>query len=165
MTWRVAYTAPRAESRVREDITDTLGYQVYAPVELRVVVQRGRKVDVAKPLFPRYIFVRGHTGLGNIKGVSEILDGGVSDAWIDAMRKAEACGVFNRTTANASSFRVGERVRVSDGAFRGFDAVIQEFIAKLRSATARKRAKVLVSFMGRMTATEIDVTDLEKLTH
>jgi transcription antitermination factor NusG len=54
-------------------------------------------------------------------------------------------------------------VRVTDGPFAGFNALIIEFIAKMRSATASKRAKVLLNFMGQATRIDLPVTSLEKL--
>lgn len=175
--WHVVYVEPRYEADVREDMTK-LGFETYAPMENRWGAVRGRKVIIHRPLFPRYVFAavdhyRQDWGdLVHVDGVIDVLGRPDNDfappsyvpaSWIFAMQKAEQAGVFDRTVNNASKFKVGERVRVEDGPFSGFDAVIQEFIAKLKSATASKRAKVLVAFMGRMSAIEIDVASLGKM--
>jgi transcription antitermination factor NusG len=166
--WHVAYVETRCEIDVAEDIHDELGFPVFVPAERIWTVRRGRRVQACSPLFSGYVFPRVdpyREDWQQILGIDGVIDvlGRVPTAWVYAMQKAQDMGVFDRTVANASKFKVGERVRVSDGLFAGFNAIIEEFIAKLRSATASKRAKVLVQFMGRMSAIEMDVTALEKL--
>lgn len=177
--WHVAYTEPRAERHVTEAVRDELGFAVYGPAERLVEVRRGRKVDVERPYFPRYLFVevdpyrQEWQALLGIEGVIDVLGkpgageerlpSHVPLAWIEALRKAEELGIFDRTRRVPNRFKIGEHVRLSDGPFAGFNATIEEFIAKLRSAKAVKRAKVLVDFMGRMSSMEVDITALEKL--
>lgn len=172
--WRVAYTEPRAELQASRDIRETLGFDVYAPFEKLVVVRRGRRLDTARPYFPRYLFVavdphrQDWQPILDIDGIVDVMRNNgepsyVPSAQIAALRKAEEVGMFDLTAVNASKFEVGELVRISEGPFSGFNATIVEFMAKLRSATAKKRAKVLVDFMGRMTSTDLALTELEKL--
>lgn len=171
--WHVAVTAPRAELKARDNVIEGLGFDAYLPIE-RVRGKPGHE-PVERPLMPRYLFVavdhhrQDWRLLHDIKGVADILmtsddvPGYVPTSAIEAMRKAEEVGCFDRTTPWSTAFSIGEQVRVSDGVFSGFNAIIEEFVAKMRSATASKRAKVLVDFMGRLTSTEIDLTALEKL--
>lgn len=177
--WHVVYVEPRSEASVVADVGAELGFKVYAPMERHWSIVRGRKVEAARPLFPRYIFAavdpykQGWQDILDIEGVIDVLGrpnhndfalpSYVPSSWIEAMRKAEAAGVFDRTKNNASQFKEGERVRVEEGPFTGFEALIEKFIAKMRSTTARKRAKVLVGFMNQMIAIEIDVAALGKL--
>lgn len=169
--WLVAYTAPRAENRAKIGIEE-IGHEVFCPVEKLLVKVRGKMVETGRPLFSRYVFVRPRAGqwgdvLG-VDGVSDILRNNdaastVPGSWIDAMRKAEAYGVFDRTQGSPDPFRLGELVRVSSGPFAGHNVTIEKFIAKLKSTTAKKRAKVLLDFMGQQAKFDIDVCDLEKL--
>lgn len=177
--WHVAYVEPRYEREICKDIAKELGFDAYAPVEKRMVTYRGRRVEACRPLFPRYIFVgvdpykQGWQHLLDVDGVIDVLGrpellddrppSYIPAAWVEAMRRAEAAGVFDRTNVNGSQFKVGERVRVVEGPFTGFEALIQAFIAKVGSTRATKRARLLLAFLGRMSATEIDVTALEKL--
>lgn len=172
--WHVAYVEPRVERELVGTIKDELGFEAYTPLEQYRATIRGRRVDACRPVFPRYVFVACDPykdewqRLLDVDGVVDVLrndniPGYVPASWIMAIRKAEEAGVFDRIRPNASKFKIGETVRVSEGPFSGFHALIQEFIAKMRSTTASKRAKVLVAFMGRMSAIEMDVTALEKL--
>jgi hypothetical protein len=45
-------------------------------------------------------------------------------------------------------------VRISEGFFSGYHALVQEFIGKMKSSTASKRAKVALEYFGRMTTLE-----------
>lgn len=170
-TWLVAYTAPRAENRVKIGIEE-IGHEVFCPMEKLLTTIRGKRVETGRPLFSRYVFVRPRFGLWGsvltVDGVADILRNNdvvstVSSVWIDAMRKAEAYGIFDRTKGSPYPFQIGEKVRVSAGAFAGHNVIIEKFIAKLKSTTAKKRAKVLLDFMGQQAKFDIDVCDLEKL--
>lgn len=54
-------------------------------------------------------------------------------------------------------------MRISEGFFSGYHALVQEFIAKLKSSTASKRAKVAIEYFGRMTAVELPVHALDRI--
>lgn len=176
--WHVAYVETSSEIDVAEDINETLGFPVFVPAEKVWTVYRGRRVMACKPLFEGYIFPRVHpymqdwSRLRDIDGVIDVLGAPrdregipsyVPAPMIDALRKAQDMGVFDRTTAIPDGFKVGDSVVIGEGPFAGFTAEIRGFMAKMKSATARKRAKLLVQFMGRMCAAELDVTALEKL--
>lgn len=176
--WHVAMVETRGEIDVAEDIFDTLGFPVFVPAEKVWTVYRGRRVEACKPMFSGYIFPRVDPyredwgRLLDIDGVIDVLGrptgiaghpSYVPTVWVEAMRKAQDMGAFDRTKVAPNGFKINELVRVGEGPFAGFNAIITEFIAKMRSATARKRAKLLVQFMGRMSSIEMDVTALEKL--
>lgn len=170
--WFVAYTAPRAEQEAKRGIEE-IGHEVFLPVEkLRQKVESRRLWKVVeRPLFSRYIFVNTKGmdwgRIANVDGINDVLRNNdipstVPGSWVDALRKAESYGVFDRTQAT-QPFGIGERVRVSDGPFAGRNATICAFIAKFKSATAKKRAKVLLDFFGQKTSMDIDICGLEKL--
>lgn len=174
----VCYVETSSEIEVAEDIHDECGFPVFVPAERVWTVRRGRRVQACRPLFSGYVFPivdpyrQDWSRLKHVDGVIAVLgepateDGVpsyVPSAWVDAMRKAQDMGVFDRTTPLPDGFVIGEEVRISDGPFAGWNAEIAGFVAKMRSATAKKRAKLLVQFMGRMCSTEVDVTALEKL--
>ena len=174
--WHVAYVEPRHEFKTCDEIV-AAGFDAYCPAErLRGKPRLGpkRADPIIRPLFPRYLFVAfdpdrsDWTPLLRVDGVYDVLrNNGVPSripgAWVAALRKAEQVGMFDRTAHMPVMFKVGEQVRISDGSFAGFHAVIAEFVAKMRSTTARKRARVLFAFMGRMAAIDLPVTSLEKL--
>lgn len=174
----IAMVETKTEIDTAEDIHDTLGFPVFVPAERVWTIKRGRRVQACKPLFEGYIFPRvdpyreDWSRLRNIDGVIDVLGAprdreGVPShlpsAWIEAMRHAQNTGAFDRTKTEPDGYEIGEQVRISEGPFAGLNAEIQAFVAKMRSATASKRAKLLVQFLGRMTSMEMDVTALEKL--
>lgn len=173
--WHVVYTEPRAEKDVCASIAKDLGFGTFMPME-RFRPQPGAD-PVSRPLFQRYslievdpyredwqavLAVDGVVDVVRMAGCHDV-PGYVPASWVEAMCKAEAVGMFDRTTILPNHFQLNELVRVSDGPFAGLNATIIEFLAKMRSATASKRAKVLVSFMGRMAQAELPITSLEKL--
>ena len=172
--WYVAQVEPRGEVDVCKDIRAELALETYCPVERMWGVRRGKRIEIARPLIPGYLFVSFDRYLSKwqaierIDGVMGLLyegsePGRVPTAWVEATRHAESWGIFDRTKVAPNGFKVGDHVRLADGPFAGHHALIQEFIAKLKSATARKRARVLVSFMGRMASIELPVESLERL--
>lgn len=170
--WLVAYTEPRAELRAKDGIED-IGGEVFLPLEKisRQIQRRNLWKRIERPLFSRYIFVRPRLGqwarLLLIDGVVDILRNNdipstIPPTWIEALRKAEAFGVFDRTRGAPDPFKIGELVKISAGPFAGHSGIIEKFIAQMRSSTAKKRAKVLLNFVGQQARVDIDIRDLAK---
>jgi transcriptional antiterminator RfaH len=176
--WHVPHVRTGAEFEVADTIMDELSFRVFVPREQVWTVRRGIKVKSVRPVLPGYIFVevdpyrQDWQLILDIDGVIDVL-GAMADhdvpgyimpaAWIAAWQKMEAIGEFDKTSKLPNDFTVGEMVRISDGPFAGHEALITEFMAKMKSATARKRAKLAANFFGRMTTLDLPVTSLEKL--
>ena len=172
--WHIAYVEPRAEKDVCASIAKDIGFGVFMPME-RFRPQPGAPT-VSRPLFQRYVpievdpYREDWQAILDVDGVVDVLrmpgsdvPGYVAQAKINLLMRAEAVGIFDRTTVKPNHFQINEMVRVTDGPFAGFNALIVEFMAKMRSATASKRAKVLLNFMGQATRIDLPVTSLEKL--
>lgn len=169
--WLVVATAPRAEKDAAAEIAQA-GFDVFLPIERR----RGKpgRPMVSKPLIPRYVFVGVdlyRQDWGSIKHLDGVVDvmanngipSRVPTTIIEKLWKSEAYGGFDYTRAGPGLFEIGETVRIGEGIFTGFNATISKFVAKMRSSTAAKRARVLLEFMGAMREVDIDVCELEKL--
>ena len=150
------------------------GFATWTPHEKIKATPSRPHLPRYRPLLPGYLFVLFDHRLDawkripDLRGVSQILSNNglplrVPTAWIEALRYAEKVGEFDRTKVDPDGFKVGETVRIGEGPFVGHNALIQEFIAKMKSTTARKRAKLLFNFLGRMTMLDLPVTGLEKL--
>lgn len=177
--WHVVQVQPRQEFKVRDAIGDELGFPVFVPKERAWCVKRGLRVISLRPLFSGYDFVEVDPYrqdwqrlldvdgiidvLGRPRGDERRLPSWVKTRWITEMRHAEKIGLFDRTKPEPDGFAIGEAVRVTTGPFNGFHAAIVSFHARMKSATARKRAKIQLEFFGRMMSVEMDVMQLAKL--
>lgn len=146
-------------------------YPTYLPLEKRIVVIRGRKIKKERPLWPGYLPVqvtdkewgeiemedgRG-SGLRGSMGLLKDHAGNplkVPAAFMSAIIHAENVGCFDYTIK--SSFRENASVEVLHGPFAGF-------IAMVRSAAPRKRAKILLNFLGGKREFEIDTLSLREV--
>ena len=162
--WYTVQTKPRAEHQVRAAFAGK-GLTVYLPlVKVERVNPRARPVV---PLFPNYLFVHvdldavGQSAINWAPGVVRLVSFGsdpvaVPEAVIEHVKRRLA-EVEKSGELGLGLFRQGDHVRITTGPFRDLDAVFDQKL------TAKGRARVLVEFLGRLTATEIDLDALEKL--
>ena len=165
--WHVACVWSRMEFPAIKEI-EASGLEAYTPKSkhLRIIQKHGAgpKTTYERPLFPGYIFVRfdieaqeWYHPIMTADGVREILCNQqipmrVNAEVIDRFRRAEAAGVFDFSKP-ASTFREGDRVEVQDGPFAGI-------VGCVKSATARKRVRILMQFLGGATEADIDASYL-----
>jgi len=151
------------ETNVSDEIRK-LGYDIFSPQQSAVVIRRGRRMVVNSALFPGYMFVsfdreRDDWGLlADIDGVIGILKNAnnpvrVPTEEIERLRRAEDAGLFDFSNPSAN-FTVGQLVEIEgNGPFKGL-------IARIKSATAKKRVKVLLDTLATIT---IDPVFLKKI--
>jgi transcription antitermination factor NusG len=170
-SWIAVYVETGAEMDVQAELA-MAGRSVYLPLE-RINGKPG-KPHKLRPLFRGYVFAEvmvERDDWGDICGVKGVIDvlcqngkpWRIPSGAMSAIMRTEAYGGFDYRKSAKVPFDVGETVRIGAGMFSGFNAVIQKYVAKIRSATASKRAKVLLEFMGAMRSLEIDVCELERL--
>ena len=148
--WYVVVTHPNAELRAEGNLRRQ-GFSVYLPRYLKTRRHARRVETVARPLFPRYMFVsldlsrdRWRSVLSTF-GVQSLVFSGerpaeVAAEIVDAIRQRE--GEDGYIALNAPSLDPGARVRILDGVFE--DAVgIFERVAD------KRRVAVLLQLLGR----------------
>ena len=127
------------------------GYAAYLPKCLKWRRHARRKERVARPLFPRYLFVtldlvqqRWRPILSTI-GVCDLLRHGDAPApvpvgLVEEIQDSERHGALDQTRAH--KLRVGDEVRIASGAFA-------ELVGQVCEATDQGRVYVLLDLLGR----------------
>lgn len=140
------------------------GFETFVPLERSTVMRNGRRRELIRPLFGGYLFVRFDrssdewANIKHIQGVIDLLTDNdkfpirVPDAEIRKFQRWEEAGVFDFRRGR-SAFSEGDTVEIKEGPFAGF-------IAKVRSASPRKRVKLLLGALGELS---IDPTFLAKV--
>ena len=175
--WYVLRAISGKEAKVKEVLdavcaNTNLGnyvFQVLIPTEKVLAVRGGKKVVKERNLYSGYVFVEAIlTGeviheLTNTSNVIDFLRGREKGAAPERLREAEVMRMlgtadeFNTPTDEvACDYMVGETVKVNDGAFSGFSAVIEEVNPE------KKKLKVSVKIFGRKTPMELDIAQVER---
>jgi transcriptional antiterminator RfaH len=163
--WYAIQTKPHKEFMVRDALAHLEDVVAYLPaLSVKPVNPRARKV---RPFFPGYLFAYvdlARVGVSAIQwnpGIVRVLGGGdqpiaIPSHVIDGIR-GRVREVQQEESFALGRFRKGDRVRITTGPFEGFEAM---FDARLGGQT---RARILVEFLGRLSATEVDARYLEKV--
>ena len=159
--WYLVYAKPRQERAARENLARQ-GYAVYLPL-LRIPRRKmGQRVIRVEPMFPRYLFIyldREQDNWAPIRstiGVSKLVRFGpepspVPDSLIQALRERE--DVEGVQDLPLHTFEAGQRVRIEEGPFMGYDGI---FLAK----TSQERVLVLLDIVGKAARARVDLNQL-----
>jgi len=141
--------------------------EVLVPTEEVIEVRRGKKVTTERRFMPGYVLVRmemsdqGYHLINSINRVTGFLG---PQGRPMPMRDAEVNAILNRVQEGEDAprtlihFDVGEKVKVNDGLFEDFDAMVEEV------DDDNQRLKVTVSIFGRETPVELEYTQVTKQT-
>lgn len=148
------------EAGLEEEIDEVL-----VPTEEVIEVRRGKKVTSERRFMPGYVLVRmemsskGYHLISSINRVTGFLG---PQGKPMPMRDAEVNQILNRVEEgeiaprNLIRYDIGERVKVTDGPFEGFDGMVEEV------DESHSRLKVSVSIFGRATPVELEFTQVSK---
>jgi transcriptional antiterminator NusG len=159
----------KVAEQIRTAVTDAnLGEEideVLVPTEEVIEVRRGKKVTSERRFMPGYVLVRmemtnrGYHLISSINRVTGFLG---PQGKPMPMRDAEVNQILNRVEEgeaqprNLIRFDIGEKVKVTDGPFEGFDGMVEDV------DEAHSRLKVSVSIFGRATPVELEFTQVSK---
>ncbi|XXK31669.1 transcription termination/antitermination protein NusG [Rhodobacteraceae bacterium nBUS_24] len=141
--------------------------EVLVPTEEVIEVRRGKKVTTERRFMPGYVLVRmemsdqGYHLINSINRVTGFLG---PQGRPMPMRDAEVNAILNRVQEGEDAprtlihFDIGEKVKVNDGPFEDFDAMVEEI------DDDNQRLKVTVSIFGRETPVELEYTQVTKQT-
>lgn len=175
--WYVLRVISGQENKIKGDIiyeVDHSGFNdqletVLIPTERVFQVRNGKKVTKEKVYFPGYIAVHANLEgemahvIKSVNGVIGFLSetkGGapVSMREIEVQRLLGKMDELSEEKENiAIPFVVGETVKVSDGAFNGFNGVIENINEQ------KRKLEVMVKIFGRKTPIELNYTQVEKI--
>ena len=139
--------------------------EVLVPTEEVIEVRRGKKVTSERRFMPGYVLVRmemsdqGYHLINSINRVTGFLG---PQGRPMPMRDSEVNAILNRVQEGEEAprtliiFDIGEKVKVNDGPFEDFDALVEGVDEE------NQRLKVTVSIFGRETPVELEYTQVTK---
>jgi transcription termination/antitermination protein NusG len=148
------------EAGLEEEIDEVL-----VPTEEVIEVRRGKKVTSERRFMPGYVLVRmemSNRGYHLISSINRVTGFLGPQGKPMPMRDSEVNQILNRVEEgeiaprNLIRFDIGERVKVTDGPFEGFDGMVEEV------DEGHNRLKVSVSIFGRSTPVELEFTQVSK---
>ncbi len=154
--WYIVACRPSMERQAGEEII-SLGQTVYVPCYRREYHHRRQRKWIKRfyPLMPGYLFILASEHWGRVldcSNVTRVLRSqrfgeasvpiSVSDGDVQAIRLAQDAGRFDEMRVTSGSVKIGDLVKVSDGAFSGHfgkvDEVNDQNIVLLISAMCRQ---------------------------
>ena len=172
--WYVIRAVSGEEKKVKEYLESEISRlnirdyipQVLIPTEKVYTIRNGKKVSIERSYLPGYVLIEAllvgeiqHV-IKNVPGVLGFL-GNQGDPV--PLRPAEVQRILHKVDELADSpekpvepFMVGEPVKVTDGPFNNFSAIIEEVNEE------KKKLKVMVKIFGRKTPLELNFSQVEK---
>jgi transcriptional antiterminator RfaH len=146
LQWHLLRTKPRQEKLALEEL-ENQGYVAYLPLISVEKNVRGTRVLVCKPLFAGYLFIRldaegtkSWAPIRSTKGVIKLVHFGTSPALVaDSVINSIEAGL--QESPVLLQYQRGESVIITEGPFRGVEAVFQAY-------DGDHRAVILLSLMG-----------------
>ncbi len=170
--WYAIHTYSGYENAVLKNIKqriESLGmenkiFNVVVPVEKKIKVKNGKRVEVEEKVYPGYVLVEMIVDdnswyvVRNTPRVTGFVGAGTTPV---PLSPAEVNFFLNKTVTEMPehdmSIIVGEVVRISEGPFKDFEGKVNEI------DKGRGKLKVLVNMFGRETSVELDFLQIKKM--
>ncbi len=157
-------------SRIRQFEKEEAFGEIFIPKTITErVLKSGKRKQVEKTSYPGYMlvememndvnrtFVRQTPRVTGFIGGNQMDPRPISDAEVLRLTSPEAAREIERSQKMTVQYTVGERVKVTDGAFANFEGVVDEVKPE------KSKVLVLVSIFGRETPVELDYAQVQKL--
>jgi len=156
--WYCVRSKPKHEHIAAANLRRLGGIAVFNPrLRVRKATRRG-PVWFTEPLFPGYLFARFDLPdlLDHVRyafGVADLVRFGSRRPIVPDQVISDLQASFGETEIHEmpQAFQPGDEVRIADGPFMGLAAIVRRY------APAAQRVQVLLEFLGRATAVELDV--------
>jgi len=176
--WYVVHTYSGYENKVKGNLFNVMAsrsmedrvFEVEIPMEDVVEFKAGKKVTVAKKVFPGYLLVRCDLdddvwgAIRNTPGVTGFVGPGTKPTPLSRREvesilqvKVEGTEASPKRTRPRLEYEVNETVRVKEGPFADFSGQIAEINED------QLKLKVLVNIFGRETPVELEFSQVAKL--
>lgn len=163
-SWYLIQTKPRQEDLARYNL-QRQGYTVYLPITLVRRRKRGKSYSAPGPMFPLYLFIQLNSGIddwGPIRstiGVARLVKFGqmparVPDDLMSILKEREDTRGIQIIPERA--YRQGESVRISEGPFEGYEAIVY-------AKSAKERIVLLLKVVENYIKIELNTRELEPL--
>ena len=135
MDWYLVRTKPGKERWVSDQLSSILP-EVFLPMLEARTPRWGKLAWSIMPLFPCYVFARldlqeHHFDIKYMPGVQGIVSAGCDPLAVpvSVIEEIKRRGINGVVKIEPKQFNNGERVRVVDGAFRGFEAIFERYLS------------------------------------
>ncbi|MFQ5661291.1 MAG: transcription/translation regulatory transformer protein RfaH [Gammaproteobacteria bacterium] len=147
--WYLIHSKPRQEEIAKQQL-QRQGYETYLPLAPVRRRRRGRSYRVIAAMFPRYLFIhlsdktddwrpiRSTVGVANLVRFDQ-WPARVPDSLIAALRQREDNEGIQ--ILPGTEFKQGDRVRIAEGPFEGYEAIFQARSSKDRVLILLKLAE------------------------
>lgn len=170
--WYAIHTYAGYENVVLRNLRqriDSLGmndkiFNVIVPVEKKIKIKAGKRVEVEEKIYPGYVLVDmivtddSWYVVRNTPRVTGFVGAGVNPV---PLRKEEVDYLFKKMDAGTAKHNIdlasGETVRIADGPFKDLEGKVSSVDQD------RGKVKVLVSMFGRETPVELDFLQVKKI--
>ena len=150
---------------------DSLGmndkiFSVIVPVEKKIKIKGGKRVEVEEKVYPGYVLVdmivddNSWYVVRNTPRVTGFVGAGVNPVPLAKNEVDELFGRMEKIDAKNKhqiDIEIGEIVRIADGPFKDLEGKVNDIDRE------RGKIKVLVSMFGRETPVELDFLQIKKL--
>ncbi len=170
--WYAIHTYAGYEESVAKNLmqrVESLGlgnliFNVLVPKEKKIKIVKGEKKVVEEKIYPGYVLVEMIVTdeswyiVRNTPNVTGFVGSGTTPLPLD---EDEVKRIMERMQIQEPEykidFRVGDMVKIIDGAFKGFEGKVAEIDSK------KGKARVMVQMFGRETPVEVDYVQIKKL--
>ena len=172
--WYIIHAYSGFENKVRDAIiaeAERLGLsegveEVEVPTETVTEIKRGKKVQIERKFMPGYVLAKLNMTddvYHLVKNTPKVTGFLGNNNKPQPISEKEAEHILHQVQEGVErpkpsvTFEIGEQVRVSDGPFTSFNAMVEDVDEE------RARLKVAVSIFGRATPVELEYGQVEKL--
>ncbi len=171
--WYVVHTYSGSEDKVKVNILqriESMGmkdqiFTVVVPKEKIVELKDGKRIEIERKVYPGYIYVEmaltddSWYVVRNTPGVTGFIGFGNKPTPLpekDVQGIMKLLGYGDQKQETKLMYKVGQKARVIDGPFSGFNGVIDSVNPE------RHAVKVMLKIFGRETSVELDFAQIEE---